>query len=1135
MRRATEQGDDLAYAFLTDGSIANDRLTFSGLDRRARSIAAALLDVADPGDRALLVFESGLDFVATFMGCLYAGVVAIPIPAPQGSRVQASLPRMRSIAGDSTARLLLGNARTLQMLREVQGDLATIEGAGWIDTGSISPRSDFSPRRPNPEALAYLQYTSGSTADPKGVMISHANLIGHTASMREALHYDASSVSVSWMPHFHDYGLIEGIILPLFNGTPAYLISPFAFLKRPLCWLRAMDRYRGTHTQGPNFAYRYCVRRIPPDQRSDLDLSSLQSAGNGGEPIHPETSEEFFTAFAPCGLRREALRPAYGLAEATLMVTASPMSQPPLVGRFDAAALARGVVVPADGAHAEAVEIASCGRPIGGVQLAIVEPESSRRVSDSRVGEIWVRAGWLAKGYWLQPAETQATFDARIAGEDGSGHLRTGDLGFVFRGELYVTARRKDLIIIRGLNHYPPDIEWTVQRAHPALRADHGAAFGVDVQGEDRLCIVQELLRASYPDRELDDIVAAILEAVGNAHGVAVQAVALIERGSLPKTTSGKVQRHASRDALLGGSLRVTREWRAEGFAPEPRPVSPRNDAPASNGAAASEPPEPPGDGVAQLLTWLREYAEERINSRLIDERRCIPPHVILDLGNRGFFGLQAPRSYGGLELSHAETARVLQQLGAIDLSLATLVFLHNSNGIRPILDFATTQLREELMPLLASGRELAAFALSEPVAGSNLGATQTRARPIDHGEWLLNGVKRWNGSGWAGVISGFARTESSEGRLRGITGFVLRQSDPGVRVGPEALTMGMRGIMQNTLYLEDVRVPGERVLGEPGKGMRVIETVLHAGRITAAAVASGAIMRCAQLIERYASRREIDTGLLLHNPQTLDRISELLHRSTILRALIARCGTRLDAGEEVIGEYAMALKVSATDTLNFAADLLVQLLGGRGYMENNEASRIMRDARALSIGEGANESLVAAIGRSLRLTEVIPSFLLRDHADPAIAARLRGLAAPPRPRSDPARPGDSADLAWRDALVGRAVCSAFSLLAANSLGLRNGDSASTLEWARAQFDRRCTEAEQAHWPKRSVLPADRIREEISHFSALIGDLEPFAPDVEIDLDPMLRRVPPETRHPPTAPSGSALPDIVALQPARTR
>ncbi|MDB4893365.1 MAG: AMP-dependent synthetase and ligase, partial [Gemmatimonadetes bacterium] len=998
-RRAREEGDRLAYAFLADGELEG-QLTFAELDAAARAIAGGILAHAHAGDRALLVYEAGLDFVCALLGCMYAGVIAVPLPAPEASRVHTSMVRLDAVMKDCGARLLLGNPRTLDLMRGSKENLEGFSSATWVDTQQLarlgtSAELSFPPI----DSLAYLQYTSGSTTSPKGVMISHENIVGHLAGMQEGLGYDASTVSICWMPHFHDYGLIEGVLLPLFNGTPAYLMSPFAFLKRPASWLDAISRFGGTHTQAFNFAYRYCARRVTDAQREALDLSSLRSAGNGGEPIHPDTSEEFFRAFASRGLRREALAPVFGLAEATLLVSAVPVTEAPVVGRFNAKALGRGEVEPTSD-EGVAQSVVACGRLLPDTEVAIVEPQTRQRRQPHEVGEIWVNAPGVARGYWERQDDSSETFRARIAGEaDGPTYMRTGDLGFMHDGQLYISAREKDLIIVHGLNHYPQDIEWTVQQTDAVMRGDNGAAFSIDVDGEERLCIVQEVERGRYSDEALTEMMRKVKDAITEQHGIPLHGAVLIKRASLPKTTSGKIKRRACRQAFLDGALDSVYVWPAKTEKHVPRSAR--------------------DDKADALIAWVRTYAEKHINSRLIDERRCLPPNVVLDFGNRGMFGLQAPERYGGLALGTRDTLRVYIQLAAIDPTIATLVFLHNTNGVRPIMQHATPAVREELMPILARGREFAAFTLSEPGAGSNLGGVQATAKRDGDG-WKIDGTKRWNGSAWCGVISVFARLVDAEGRVRGLTGFVVRQTDAGVEIGPESLTMGIRGIMQNSITFNGVRVGNDRMLGELGKGMQVVEDVLSHGRLATAAVGLGAALRSAQLIRRYATRRTIETGLLIDNPQARMKISEMVHRISTDRELLLHAASRLDAGDAIVPEVAMAIKVSATDTGNFAADLMVQLLGGRGYMENNIAPQLFRDARMLSIGEGANEGLIAAVGRSVRIGDAVQGFLVSYEPSGEVVRRLTAASAALERRRTVGPFAGEAAVAWQDAQRGR-------------------------------------------------------------------------------------------------------------------
>jgi acyl-CoA synthetase (AMP-forming)/AMP-acid ligase II len=397
-------------------------------------------------------------------------------------------------------------------------------------------------------------------------MLTHANVLHHCRDLRAGCGYGPDSVSVTWLPYFHDYGLIEGVITPVQNGTPCHIMSPFSFLKRPFAWLYAMSRLGGTHTQGPNFAYDQCIRRIRPDQRAGLDLSHVVSMGNGAEPVNPAVVEAFHTAFAEAGLKREALCPAYGLAEATLMMSCRGPDKAPRYGRFDAAALTDRKVVPVESEGDRSRLITSCGAPLGSIEIAIVDPDTKRRCAPDEIGEVWISDPCVAVGYWRRPEATEETFRARIADTGEGPFLRTGDLGFLWEGELYLTSRIKDLIIVAGANHYPQDIEWTVESCHPAVRPGHVAATAVNIRGEERLLVAPEIERGALGDAVArEDMLSAIRRAISEQHEIQVHAVLILQRASLPKTASGKIQRHVCERFLRDMGPEVVAAWTADG------------------------------------------------------------------------------------------------------------------------------------------------------------------------------------------------------------------------------------------------------------------------------------------------------------------------------------------------------------------------------------------------------------------------------------------------------------------------------------------------------------------------------------------------------------------------------------------
>ncbi|AUX23898.1 peptide synthetase [Sorangium cellulosum] len=560
-RRAEQRPSGHAYTFLLDGETDARSMSYGELDLRARALAAELEDCARAGERALLLVPPGLDFIAAFFGCLYAGLVAVPVPLPQRKR---GLLRVLAIVRDCRPSVVLTTEAFLGAVAVLRDDPSLAELSHLrcvaVDTVRDGQGDAWRAPRVTAETVAFLQYTSGSTGTPKGVVLTHGNLLRNELVIQRAFAHSEESVIVGWLPPHHDMGLIGNILQPLYVGVPCVQLSPDQFLMRPRRWLDAISRYRATTSGGPNFAYELCVRKIPPEQRGGLDLGSWKVAFNGAEPIRAATLERFAEAFAPAGFRRDAFYPCYGLAEATLLVTGGAADAPPIVRAVDRAALAEGRAA-LDPRDPEAgVPLVGCGGSPAGDEVRIVDPETLRACEDERVGEIWAAGASVAQGYWERPEETAATFEARLATGEGP-FLRTGDLGFFSRGELYVTGRLKDLIIVRGRNLYPQDIELTAEESHPGLRAGGGAAFSVEVDGEERVVVVQELGRRASAPSDPAELGAAIERAVADRHEVAVHAVVLIKPGSLPRTTSGKVQRRACRGRFLDGSLDAV--WRS--------------------------------------------------------------------------------------------------------------------------------------------------------------------------------------------------------------------------------------------------------------------------------------------------------------------------------------------------------------------------------------------------------------------------------------------------------------------------------------------------------------------------------------------------------------------------------------------
>lgn len=555
--RASEQSADPALGFLPQNDSVETWLNCQELDEQARAIAARLQSMGGSGQRALLLYPPGLEFVAALLGCFYAGVVAVPMNLPSPRRQPT---RLETVAADCRAGLLLTTSALLPDLEArftqhpLLGPLAKLA----TETIELAEAADWQPSDFGPDSVACLQYTSGSTSLPKGVVLSHANLLFNSRLIFDAFQHGADSRGVIWLPSFHDMGLIGGILQPLFGGFPCLLMSPVEVVQRPLAWLQAISRFRGTTSGGPNFIYEACVHRIRAEDCNSLDLSSWQVAFDGAEPIRAETLDRFAAKFAPYGFRPEAFFPCYGLAEATLLVSGGPRADLPAVRLVSRQELGNNRAAAAQSAG-DAVPVTACGRPIAGLDVQIVVPESLRPCQAGQVGEIWVSGPSVAHGYWQRDLESQETFHARLAGTLGPDYLRTGDLGFMADGQLFVTGRLKDLLIFDGRNFYPQDIELTVEKSHPALRTHCTAAFGVGDQQQD-LVVVCEVERNGR-GADLADIMAIIRRAVSEEHELPISAIVLTNVRGVPKTPSGKLQRRQCRQMFLDGRLSLLARW----------------------------------------------------------------------------------------------------------------------------------------------------------------------------------------------------------------------------------------------------------------------------------------------------------------------------------------------------------------------------------------------------------------------------------------------------------------------------------------------------------------------------------------------------------------------------------------------
>ncbi|MFT4621582.1 MAG: acyl-CoA synthetase (AMP-forming)/AMP-acid ligase II/acyl carrier protein [Myxococcota bacterium] len=633
--RAQHQPDAPAYTFLADGFDAETTWTWSDVDRRARAVAAWLQARNARGERAMLMFEEGLDYLAALYGCIYAAALACPSHPPDPNRLQRTLPRLQEIARDAGIRYVLTSRRLLDGAKGNLVDSPTLSGAEWVAVDEIDDAMAANWVDPGvgPNDLAYLQYTSGSTSTPKGVMVSHHNLIHQLTDFDLGYAHDADSVIVSWLPATHDLGLVYGRMMPAFVGIRCVFMPPGAFMRRPLAWMRAMHVWGGSHSPSPNFGFEVAASKVDDADVAALDLSRVKVLLNGAEAIRRSSEERFIAKYTPAGLRRSAVTHAMGMSEATAKVMTEPIERHP--ARFlavDAKAYERNEVVVRPLGDDAAFEVASNGTTHMDTVCVIADPATRADLGEDRVGELWVSGSTVAQGYWNNPEATEASFRARLTNGRGP-FLRTGDLAFIHDGEIYLTGRLKELIIIRGQNHYPQDIEWSVQSAHPSLRPNCAAAFSIrGPSGLEELVLVSEI----YPDRVTDPeaVFGALRSKLAENHALTARSIVLIAPRALPKTSSGKIQRGRARTQFESGELDAVHRW--------DRP---------SSGAVAS-----PAPNAHRLRAELRELTPRRRTRRLVETIQGLAATLL------------------GLDADDVEEDRPLSELGLDSVTAVEMV-----------------------------------------------------------------------------------------------------------------------------------------------------------------------------------------------------------------------------------------------------------------------------------------------------------------------------------------------------------------------------------------------------------------------------------------------------------------------------
>jgi acyl-CoA synthetase (AMP-forming)/AMP-acid ligase II len=563
--RAVENASSIAFTYLNYGTEVEEitEISYEQLDARARSVAARLQSWNLASKRVLLLYPHGIDFICAFFGCLYAGVLAVPVCPPGINRPLDYLESIIQNCQPTT--LLTCGAIPLNLQQRLQQN-PLVDSLRWIysDADDYAHAHLWQDFQPQTDTQTHIQYTSGATGAVKGVILTHGNLIHNSEFIRQGFGNSAESTGISWLPYYHDMGLIGNILQPIFVGSKVVFMSPQHFIQKPIRWLRAISAFQGTTSGGPNFAYELCLRKISPEERQTLALQSWEVAYSGAEVVHYETIKRFQDFFAPCGFRPESFFPCYGMAEATLMITGGSRQVNPRVFSVDSAALTEGYINPAtlDKEHRTLV---SCGWTFPGQKVVIVDPETRTPCPANKIGEIWVSGPSVGQGYFNLPESTVNNFLARLANSDDGFFLRTGDLGFRHDGELYIVDRLKDIIVICDRNYYPQDIEWTVKNSHPLLQCSAPAAtaaFSTEIEGEEKLIILQEIERSSLRSLKVYEVLNAITTAVGKHHKLVPHSVLLVNPGSLPRTSSGKIQRRLCCRYYLNGTLKNVGEAR---------------------------------------------------------------------------------------------------------------------------------------------------------------------------------------------------------------------------------------------------------------------------------------------------------------------------------------------------------------------------------------------------------------------------------------------------------------------------------------------------------------------------------------------------------------------------------------------
>ncbi len=908
----TAPGSGMAFTFtnMNKDSAKEKVLTADQLHSAVMALAKRLAGIAQPGDRVLVAPKPGLSFVVSMLACFRSGAIAVPAYAPTNARLKKA------------AAFIAKDCAPVALLTDFDLDPAEIGIPQRVDVSDCTEPTtqddylDGLPGKIAADDLAYLQYTSGSTSQPKGVKISHANIIANTTSLAKFCSFSDGDRIFSWLPLYHDMGLIGGVFQPIFSNVDVWLSSPYHFARSPSRWMSFAAEMGITHTGGPNSAFKNTLLDAEgkSDVFQDTSLAKLAVVFNGSEPVSLEVCSAFADHFSKFGLRQGAISPCYGLAENTLFASAQ---------RFK---------------KKDDLNTVGCGKAEFGTDFIIVDPTTGRPLADQGdIGEIVISGPSVAGGYWNDPIGSSSEFVL----VNKYPAVRTGDLGFMSQGELHICGRIKDTIIVGGRNLYPADIEEEILTAMPK---DLGKFTAVCVEAPTGcISVALELPRRLGDTFDAAQIRSEIADVVYKETGVFPRQVVLAPPSSLARATNGKIQRGRCRALIEKGLIE-------DAFGS----VLKASGQSLTKNRGSSE-------RANSVIAWLNNYADRAFNSLQMRERRTIPAHIILEFGRKGLFGLQVDPAQGGLGLSVTDTLRVQQALASLDPTLAAFVGVHNALAVAPILKSPKSEKTSAILEELASGRAIGAFALTEETSGSYPTTIQTTARKVNGG-FLLTGKKRWIGNAaWARYIVVIAQCVVDD-RAR-LTAMIVDTETQGVRMGAEALTMGVSAMIQNDVLFDDVFVADDMVLDGVGEGFRIAQDTMRFGRLGIAAIALGAMQKSADLGRRFAKNRTVGDRLLASLPHTESLLIDVAMGIEFLSAGMREMANAADLGG-VSDEALSAIKIVSSEISWTTVDRMMQLLGARGYVENNLMPQLMADVRLLRIFEGTTQRLGDFLGQ---------------------------------------------------------------------------------------------------------------------------------------------------------------------------